>query len=485
MRAEIFDTLGIEPTDDQKAIRRAYAVALKQIDQAADPERFAALRSAYELARAWAERQQAGDAEFALSGAPFADDGHERPEMPGRAQTPDVHTELTPPSADESAEGIAQERPEMPSRAQESDVHADSTPHSPDESAEGIAHWTHQLMQAPDDQVAQLLDSALSDIRLGHLEARDGLAFSLARALREQPDGRLALFNTARRVFDWNGVNAPFPHDLELSGWIAMLVDQSEHYSHLPLPLRVRLDAVLMMARRSSQPTTMQAIWHGEAFEQLLSHAPDLSVLDLGGARIHAWRGACARVARIRNIPRWLSENRVKLALTAVCVIGLVFMYQDARDGTTYKEPPPARAKLIDGVVTVQAIRAAPEAKPCAVPHLLSSPLGCPAPQLHETTPEVWPTAMPSTLVITRKPPMPYPYEAKLRAVKGKVWVRVLLDEQGQVQRTAMQFSSGNGALDDASVRAAAQMQLMPAMLNGSGIPSQAVLMFDYAVGAP
>ena len=134
--------------------------------------------------------------------------------------------------------------------------------------------------------------------------------------------------------------------------------------------IRDSLDAVLMMARRLNQPNTMQAIWHGEAFEQLLQHAPDLSVLDLGHARIHAWRGACARVARIRNIPRWLSENRVKLALTAVCAVGLVFMYQDARDGTTYKDPPPARAKLIDGVVTVQAIRAAPEAKPCAVPQM-------------------------------------------------------------------------------------------------------------------
>ena len=111
--------------------------------------------------------------------------------------------------------------------------------------------------------------------------------------------------------------------------------------------IRDSLDAVLMMARRLNQPNTMQAIWHGEAFEQLLQHAPDLSVLDLGHARIHAWRGACARVARIRNIPRWLSENRVKLALTAVCAVGLVFMYQDARDGTTYKDPPPARAKPV------------------------------------------------------------------------------------------------------------------------------------------
>lgn len=92
---------------------------------------------------------------------------------------------------------------------------------------------------------------------------------------------------------------------------------------------------------------------------------------------------------------------------------------------------------------------------------------------------------MPGTLVITRKPAMPYPYEAELRGVKGKVWVRVLLDEQGKVQRTALQFSSGNSALDDAAVRASAQTQLMPALLNGSGIPSQAMLMFDYAVEAP
>ena len=40
-------------------------------------------------------------------------------------------------------------------------------------------------------------------------------------------------------------------------------------------------------------------------------------------------------------------------------------------------------------------------------------------------------------------------------------------------------------ALDDAAVRASAQTQLMPALLNGSGIPSQAMLMFDYAVEAP
>ena len=57
----LFSTLGISPTTDQKAIRRAYAALLKRTDQAGDPEGFAALREAYERARAWAEWQREQD----------------------------------------------------------------------------------------------------------------------------------------------------------------------------------------------------------------------------------------------------------------------------------------------------------------------------------------------------------------------------------------------------------------------------------------
>lgn len=480
MPAEIFYTLGIEPTSDQKAIRRAYAVALKRIDQAADPEGFAALRIAFEHARAWAERELASDAVLHRPGATPADAGWVRPHAPNQEPVADVQT----PQTEFSEVGALASEPQTDPHAQQASAAQAGPQPSREELDEAIAHWTHQLMHAPDEQVAQLLDSALADIRLGHLEARDGLAISLARALHEQPNGRLALFNTARRVFDWNGFSEPLPNDAELSGWVAMLVDQIEHYGHLPLRLRVRLDAVLIMARKLSGPNLMQALWHGESFEQLLSHAPDLSVLDLGQARILAWRRACARVAYIRSIRRWATENWVKLALAVVCAIGLALMYQDARDGTTYKKPPATRAQLSKGVVTVQAIRSAPEAQPCAVSQVFSRPLGCHALQPHET-PDAWPTAVPSTLVITQQPDMPYPYEARLRALKGKVWVRVLLDEQGRVQRSAVQFSSGSDVLDNAAVTASVEVRLMPAMQNGSAIPSQALLMFDYAVEAP
>lgn len=48
----IWEILGIDPTDDLGAIRRAYTIQLKALDIDAEPRRFAALRAAYDSARA-------------------------------------------------------------------------------------------------------------------------------------------------------------------------------------------------------------------------------------------------------------------------------------------------------------------------------------------------------------------------------------------------------------------------------------------------
>lgn len=447
MPAAFFSVLGITPTPDQKSIRRAYAVALKKIDQAANPEGFAALREAYERARAWADGQSSTATPFS---AP--------PPRPAERPEPDV-----PPAP------LRRSRPD-PTPA------SDHTLPSAAERAEAVAHWTRELMAAADDQVQPLLDRALLDERLTHLDARQDLAASLAHAIRARPSGRLALFNTARRAFDWNGLNAPFPSDPELSRWLGHLHDQMELYVHLPPEQRVPLDAVLALARKRAKPSRVDAVLHGEQFERLYLVAPELAMLDLGEARITAWSSAIARAERIRRLADWPAKNKLLIVLGIVVILGLAAMYRDARDGTTYR-PDPAKMAQADTRITLQAQRAAAAVRPCDK-QVQSPPLGCPA--LINGQSEPWPLDTPKVLVITEKPDLRYPYEAQINGFTGPVWVRVLLDEQGQVQRTALLFSSNHADLDVAAVNAAQAVRLMPATRDGKPVPSQVLLMFDY-----
>lgn len=71
-RSPAWGALGIAPTRDQNAIRRAYAARLKAIDADRDPAAFIALREAYEQARqeaAWADEDEDWDEDEAETAA--------------------------------------------------------------------------------------------------------------------------------------------------------------------------------------------------------------------------------------------------------------------------------------------------------------------------------------------------------------------------------------------------------------------------------
>jgi len=70
---DCFATLGIAPTGDVRAIKRAYAGILKTIDLAADPDRFARLRADYEQALQQVPRLAGSPPPPAISIAPGAD----------------------------------------------------------------------------------------------------------------------------------------------------------------------------------------------------------------------------------------------------------------------------------------------------------------------------------------------------------------------------------------------------------------------------
>ena len=245
----LFSTLGISPTTDQKAIRRAYAALLKRTDQAGDPEGFAALREAYERARAWAEWQREQD-----------DDAPE----PGHSPM-ETETAAAPPAGSRVGPGrIASHRHTLAGEAAPAWTVSEPAPGpTPEQQAEGVIHWTRTLMQAAADQHTTLLGKAMLDERLSRLDAVEQLSASLAQSIRDQPDRQLALFEAATRHFGWNEVGQPFPDDWNLSLWFQRIQDQMEFLVRLPPEQHPAMQAALRGGASpcSGKPSSTATAW--------------------------------------------------------------------------------------------------------------------------------------------------------------------------------------------------------------------------------
>ena len=163
----MWDALGIEPTRDVRAIRKAYAVRLRATDADADPAGFMALRSAFEAALKWAEGQDSGPA---------------------------------PPPPSARSEPIWQESPDVrplpPPRPSE--------PDSDDDIANWgaiilppLVHWTPAREQTA---FSARLDAAVKEGRFGPL--RDALRFGMARGLIALGQEKRYLAQLARAALD-------------------------------------------------------------------------------------------------------------------------------------------------------------------------------------------------------------------------------------------------------------------------------------------
>ncbi|SDY65171.1 protein TonB [Variovorax sp. YR266] len=171
--------LGLDDEADERAIRRAYAQRLKQIDQEADPEAFQALREAYETAMGWAnymqQRAQAAAQEAPEAVAPQPQQGP-APEAP-----PDRKD-------DEAASRARLADSETLARAVLGELQERLEVRPPTDLAEG----------------RQLLERMLDDPRLLDLDAQFlfewGLATILARGWKP---GHEFLFGPAMTCFKW------------------------------------------------------------------------------------------------------------------------------------------------------------------------------------------------------------------------------------------------------------------------------------------
>lgn len=297
-----FARLGMEPTRDVKTIKRAYAVALKAIDQASEREAFERLRQAYEQALAWAAREDDADEDLESEDEPeeLDEDDEDAPRRPDHG---------LPAATPSDVRRMDAQPPLAPPSGQPATVPTAATP-SQDEARQALRHWTDQLRDAPPADAAAVLEAALADPRLLHLDSHAQLEARIADLLHDDPAGRALLFDAAAARFHWTDRNArPFASNAA-AHWISRVINQglqwqAQKASTIDLQ-RKALDTVTHVASPDPQQTRRFA----EVLADMAGDFPDWFALHLdpqGQAHLRAWQTVQAKLA-----PRWARQAERK-----------------------------------------------------------------------------------------------------------------------------------------------------------------------------
>lgn len=292
-----FQRLGMAPTRDVKSIKRAYAVALKTINQASEREAFERLRQAYELALAWAAR--ADDACEDRENEDYQGDQEGDWDEHGES---DTLGHRVPAATPVDPDRMDSPSPLAPSPVSVPAAHVVVTPR-PDEARQALQQWADRLRVAAPEDVVAVFEAALADPRLMHLDCHAQLEARIADLLHDAPAGRSALFDRAALHFHWTDRNARPIAGAAAAEWISRVVNQGLQW-HAQAPAAIGLQQqALDMATRVASPEPEQARRFAEVLADMARDFPDWFTLHLGTqghAHLPAWLALHAKLA-----PRW------------------------------------------------------------------------------------------------------------------------------------------------------------------------------------
>ncbi|PMS15815.1 hypothetical protein C0Z18_25380 [Trinickia dabaoshanensis] len=350
--------LGLDPTADERAIRRAYAQTLKKIDQEADPSAFQVLREDYEAALKWVRRPvqidpASGSGLPSVPAAPIISEAAQRavPNESDRSHAlPKVVSRLrTPPSAPVVANS-----------------HSDSSATAAAAFARFYDAFEREARAASSRLDAQAwqaqLEDALTSNDLVSLAARDLFEHKVASVLaRGWKRGHEVLFVAAAKAFRWDDD----PRGLRKFGQAGATIERALFervlFDRQNSTTRVKQRVVIQRLRDPAAPTQKELESSLVTLEQVVANFPAwLGIITDLGALAH-WRAHFAKlpvhaqeIAKLRAPSqtaasrgssfrvRWLFLGLIML-LALIQLVGSHLTAPAASAGTQQKMRTPAQ----------------------------------------------------------------------------------------------------------------------------------------------
>ena len=267
---QYLDRLGLDQAADERAIKRAYARELKQIDQEADAAGFQALRQAYEMALQWLKHKPA-----AVSFAPAS----RVPVLPLAVREQEYRTQSAAPvSAAPARDADTGDDPKQLGQAVYK-VFRDYCDGMEAQGKEGDSLlWRKHLQQCA------------SDDRLLNLAARAYFEFLVARLLANGwHAGHEGLFVAARQVFGWEKDRRRLIEFGQFGEWLNQAIDECEMFNHQQsADCSGQADAITRV-REDGAPSRRELLTHVPHLRNMLRQFPAWTAVIASRPRIEQW----------------------------------------------------------------------------------------------------------------------------------------------------------------------------------------------------
>ncbi|MBV7483506.1 TonB family protein [Bordetella sp. BOR01] len=417
----IFSVLGIAPTRDTKAIRRAYAQRLKTLDQHTQAGEFEELRSAYETAINWAaQADTADDLPDAAVPAPFADDA-------------------AVPLADDAAfPGHVPPEPRQPLHQ----VPQDAALRSARERRRVVDTWVDELMHAQPQDLPATWKRLRADPALESLDSMADLGDRLLEGIAGQPDGQYALYSLAQHHFHWDQA-AYRPRAPHAAQWLQRYTEERELWEQQPRKQRLRYERAIERMRRHPSPSWLQASQAEPAIHHASRHMPLWWSLHVPAALARQYTQALQSLPLLVRGIRKLRSIEVRWPKWYIWLFVGILAH-----GLSQWLSPPASSPA-------PSSQASPQAAPDPANQLRQVTTAAHDKRIYLITGPVAATSHNGNVLL--EVPIPaYPKDAQ--DAQGTVQVTLTLTTGGEVQAAVTQ-SSGSASLDAAALAAAQAAQ--------------------------